>query len=322
MVVGLLHHASGKVAKLVEPITWAYTPDDATRQGPKPRGFAQTGDGVWDYEGQGAFIEYDITSAEAAVVQVSVTYLSEDSRPMQVSLNGKSLGAKSDAADRRIKLTDNSRFVLNLDSFIQKNGATINLWEDNGHESQQWVYEDGRIKLAANPRFVLNLDSFTQASGAMINLWEDNGHESQQWVYEDGRIKLAANPRFVLNLHGHEQQNGSAVNLWEDNGHESQQWVVSVEDNATSSMLAATSASFYDAKDKIVEDLGEMSFQKGKNCFRLATTGYSPHLMGVVITGLRTADLQCAPRSAESRGPPPSPRGPRRTRQRWRSMPK
>ena len=70
--------------------------------------------------------------------------------------------------------------------------------------------------------------------------------------------------------------------------------MVSVEDNATSSMLAATSASFYDAKDKIVEDLGEMSFQKGKNCFRLATTGYSPHLMGVAITGLRTADLQCA----------------------------
>eukprot|EP01046_Picozoa_sp_COSAG06_P052262 COSAG06_NODE_8734_length_2083_cov_3.635585_1_plen_694_part_11 len=115
-------------------------------------GYTDRGEGVFVYDGRGAFIEYDITSTEAASMRVSVTYLpTKDPRPMQVHLNDEPLG----------------------------------------------------------------------------------------------------------------------------------------------SMLTATSASLH-AKDKIVADLGEMSFKRGKNCLRLATEGYSPRLMEIAIVGVRAADLQCA----------------------------
>ena len=69
---------------------------------------------------------------------------------------------------------------------------------------------------------------------------------------------------------------------------------VQLNDTPVGTFLSATTASFYEVKDKRVENLGEMSFQRGMNRLRLSTEGYSPHLMEIAVTGVRKADLQCA----------------------------
>jgi hypothetical protein len=113
---------------------------------------------------------------------------------------------------------------VNLHNFSQRNGATINLWVQNGHDSQKWVYEDGAIKLAANRNFCINLHNFSKTNGAEINLWTYTGHQSQKWDICDGKIKLHSDHRWVLNLHYMSLKSGATVNLWSDNGHASQKW--------------------------------------------------------------------------------------------------
>lgn len=118
----------------------------------------------------------------------------------------------------------NGVFCVNLHGFEQCNGATINLWGKNGHDSQKWVYEDGAIKLAANRNFCINLHCFSKTHGALINLWTYTGHASQKWDICRGKIKLHSDHKWVLNLHNMSLTDGATVNLWEDTDHDSQKW--------------------------------------------------------------------------------------------------
>jgi hypothetical protein len=130
-----------------------------------------------------------------------------------------------------ICLQQNPRMVLNLHGAKEMNDATINLWEQNGHQSQRWVMvpvQGGafRIHCAANQRFCLNLHGNTHQEGAKINLWEVNGHESQVWRMEGNNIVHASDCRFGINLHCDQQTNGGQINLWSRNGHPSQGWTM------------------------------------------------------------------------------------------------
>eukprot|EP00746_Dinoflagellata_sp_MGD_P073634 gnl/MRDRNA2_/MRDRNA2_29853_c0_seq1.p1 gnl/MRDRNA2_/MRDRNA2_29853_c0~~gnl/MRDRNA2_/MRDRNA2_29853_c0_seq1.p1 ORF type:complete len:341 (-),score=45.17 gnl/MRDRNA2_/MRDRNA2_29853_c0_seq1:188-1210(-) len=118
----------------------------------------------------------------------------------------------------------NGAFCINLHYFEQRDGATINLWSANGHDSQKWLYEDGAIKLAANRNFCITLHCFSKTHGAQINLWTYTGHPSQKWDICGGKIKLHSDHKWVLNLHYMSLTDGAIVNLWEDNGHDSQKW--------------------------------------------------------------------------------------------------
>merc|ERR1711966_307093 len=124
------------------------------------------------------------------------------------------------------------QFCLNLHCANEENGAVINLWEKNRHESQRWMIlhvERGcdcfRIHYAANPRFVVNLH-------CIINLWSRNGHYSQKWKgpgamarhSQGSELRLAADDGFTINLHCNAHENGAKINLWEYNGHVSQRW--------------------------------------------------------------------------------------------------
>eukprot|EP00931_Biecheleriopsis_adriatica_P089842 TRINITY_DN63919_c0_g1_i1.p1 TRINITY_DN63919_c0_g1~~TRINITY_DN63919_c0_g1_i1.p1 ORF type:complete len:529 (+),score=91.68 TRINITY_DN63919_c0_g1_i1:12-1598(+) len=121
-------------------------------------------------------------------------------------------------------------FCINLHYFEQCNGAVINLWSKNGHDSQKWVYEDGAIKLAANRAFCINLHCFEKTHGALINLWRYTGHPSQKWDISGDKLVLHDDNRWVLNLHDMSLVDGATVNLWEDTGHASQQWSVLRQD--------------------------------------------------------------------------------------------
>merc|ERR1712070_228621 len=122
-------------------------------------------------------------------------------------------------------------FCLNLHCANEENGAVINLWEKNRHESQRWMIlpvqrgsDCFRIHYAANPRFVVNLHGNEHSNNAVINLWEENGHESQTWKVKGGILVHAANENFCINVHGALEGNGTEINLWERNGHYSQKW--------------------------------------------------------------------------------------------------
>merc|ERR1712216_837655 len=125
----------------------------------------------------------------------------------------------------------NGQFCLNLHGAKEENGALINLWEKNRHESQRWMIlpvqrgsDCFRIHYAANPRFVVNLHGNEHSNNAVINLWGENGHESQIWKVKGGNLVHAANENFCINVHGALEGNGTEINLWERNGHYSQKW--------------------------------------------------------------------------------------------------
>lgn len=133
---------------------------------------------------------------------------------------------------RTIRYQKNSGYVLNVHNGAARNGAEVNLWERNGHESQRWLFQQVksgsncvRIHYAADPRFVLNLDGDERKDGAVINLWECTTSVSQQWLVEGGMIRYAASPGFVLNLHSGLEQNSAAVNLWQCTGRANQSWI-------------------------------------------------------------------------------------------------
>merc|ERR1712167_396514 len=121
----------------------------------------------------------------------------------------------------------NGQFCLNLHGAKEENGALINLWEKNRHESQRWMIlpvqrgsDCFRIHYAANPRFVVNLHGNEHSNNAVINLWEDNGHYSQKWKGAGAMARHSRGSELRLDA-----DNGFTINLWEFNGHVSQRWL-------------------------------------------------------------------------------------------------
>jgi hypothetical protein len=116
-------------------------------------------------------------------------------------------------------------FAINRHYNSHYNGAIINLWKRNHHESQDWrFYSDNTIRSASNEDFCLNLHNYDLSNGAIINLWECNGHDSQKWVWNGNTIRPLGNPNYCLNLHNYDNSNGATINLWTCNGHASQNW--------------------------------------------------------------------------------------------------
>ena len=118
-------------------------------------------------------------------------------------------------------------FMVNRHQDKHENGATINLWERNGHASQGWTFRnDGTIRSMTNRNFCLNIHQNSMRNHGVVNLWSCNGHNSQKWRREGHLIKPLHNANYCLNLHEYKNSNGATVNLWECNGHDSQKWVL------------------------------------------------------------------------------------------------
>merc|ERR1712086_1239780 len=121
-----------------------------------------------------------------------------------------------------------------------------NLWEKNGHQSQQWLLrpvhaggEEGfRIHYAAKPEFCIGLvEDAAAGNGKPVVLQTVGGADSeadkQVWTIRAVTISLASNSSLCINLHCADEQNGAVVNLWEQNGHFSQIWAGHMLDSPT-----------------------------------------------------------------------------------------
>jgi hypothetical protein len=63
-------------------------------------------------------------------------------------------------------------------------GAVVNLWSCNGHNSQRWIANpDQTLRPVDHPGFCLNLHNNQGSDGAVVNLWSCNGHNSQRWTH-------------------------------------------------------------------------------------------------------------------------------------------
>jgi hypothetical protein len=120
-------------------------------------------------------------------------------------------------------------YTINRHNDYHAAGATINLWEENGHVSQVWRWNGQTLRSKTNSNYCLNLHNNAHANGATINLWPCNGHASQNWVVVGDTLRPASNTNFCVNLHNNNRQNGGTINLWTCNNHESQEFWQDVE---------------------------------------------------------------------------------------------
>lgn len=124
---------------------------------------------------------------------------------------------------------DYAGYCLNLHGNIGSDGAKVNLWTCNQHNSQLWQYhaDDGTVRPKDHPNFCLNLHGNVGADNAIVNLWTCTGHNSQKWN-ADARNNLHPQdyPGYCLNLQGNGAYDDATINLWNCTNHTSQQWTV------------------------------------------------------------------------------------------------
>ena len=119
---------------------------------------------------------------------------------------------------------------LNLHNNVYADGAELNVWDCNGHESQVWARPIPEVAALTKPgrSFALNLEGDVRADGTVVNLWSRTGHQSQTWMLDvDGRIHPGGDGRFCLAHRGDADNpgNGAATVLWSCVDHNSQRWV-------------------------------------------------------------------------------------------------
>jgi len=120
-------------------------------------------------------------------------------------------------------------FCLNLPYNRSANGATVSLFQCDGHNSKRWIRNaDGTIRPKDHPTFCLNLHNNAGVDGAVINLWSCNGNPSQKWNADANHaLHPQGYPDYCLNLHNNAGVNDAIINLWRCNGNPSQKWQIS-----------------------------------------------------------------------------------------------
>lgn len=124
---------------------------------------------------------------------------------------------------------DYPTFCLNLPYNRGTNGATVSLFQCDGHNSKRWIRNtDGTIRPKDHPTFCLNLHNNAGVDGATINLWSCNGNPAQKWNADaNHNLHPQDYPAYCLNLHNNAGVNDATVNLWRCNGTNAQKWQIS-----------------------------------------------------------------------------------------------
>jgi len=114
-----------------------------------------------------------------------------------------------------------------------KNGARIQLWECNGHESQLWYFDSGTdaIKWAGDANYCIDSGS-TLKPGTQLYLWDCNALEQQYWWYDQGSRTIflaksassASDASFCMDLSGGMTDLGRPIQLWGCDGWPNQKW--------------------------------------------------------------------------------------------------
>jgi len=121
---------------------------------------------------------------------------------------------------------------LDLSGGRVKNGNSIQLWECNGEESQQWFFHDWAIFYAADPSKCIDItggESAMRTQGTKLQIWDCNGLTNQNWGY-DAKLqtiyaaKTAGDASMCMDLGGDTVKDHAVVQIWGCNGHTNQNW--------------------------------------------------------------------------------------------------
>lgn len=105
------------------------------------------------------------------------------------------------------------------------NGATLQLWDCNGGNDQQWILPgDGTIRSAINSNKCLDLFSSNTNNGGSIGLWDCHGGGNQRWSVSGKFLRSALNQNKVIDVSGGNTANGTRIQIWSFNNSGSQQW--------------------------------------------------------------------------------------------------
>jgi hypothetical protein len=134
----------------------------------------------------------------------------------------------------KIKILNNTNYVLNLAASSPTNGTNVNVYTDNGSNAQLWRLVDvgsGYVKIVSRTNQNYCLDcSTTPANGVNVQAWTYSGNTRQQWLRTSVgngayKITVRANSTFGLDC-STTPANGVNVQMWTYVGNNRQQWVL------------------------------------------------------------------------------------------------
>ncbi len=129
----------------------------------------------------------------------------------------------------------NSGLVLDVANGLNKDGANIQQWDQNGYNAQYFkvvALGDGYYNLysvCTNNTKVIDLPYAQTANGTNIQLWSKNGHDAQAFLIKENElggytIFAKLNTSMCLGVANASSSIGANVALYTYSGNASQRW--------------------------------------------------------------------------------------------------
>ncbi len=170
--------------------------------------------------------------------------------------------------------------VLDVAGGIKKNGANVQIYENNGTVSQQWgiapvaasdviaVNKDKSytIHSALDTNMVLDISGGSTESGANLQLYTANDTDAQSFKFvEEGGLYtiINVNSGKAIDVAGAGRSNGTNVQQYEANGTVAQKWIIEDNGDGTFSFKSAHSDLYLDVAGGHTKDNTNIHVYKG-----------------------------------------------------------
>ncbi|RRJ30154.1 RICIN domain-containing protein [Halocatena pleomorpha] len=125
----------------------------------------------------------------------------------------------------------NSGQLLEVANASTEDGANVQQWPANGHQTQQWYVEEvtnGEYRLVnENSGQLLEVATASTADGANVRQYSDTGCACQRWyINDEGSVYTleAVHSNKLADVEGASTEDGANVLQWPDTGSENQRW--------------------------------------------------------------------------------------------------
>ena len=108
---------------------------------------------------------------------------------------------------------------LDLAGGSTANGTAIQIWDCNGLENQQWVYDtiSQEIRYLSDSRKCVDVARGSVNNGTRLEIWDCNGSSQQKWAGGGNyqwQIQLQNNTK-CIDLSGGNMSNGTQLQIWD-----------------------------------------------------------------------------------------------------------
>lgn len=177
----------------------------------------------------------------------------------------------------------NNNFYIDVPSANTSDGTRIQLYEDNGTDSQRFqfnlmeteeILEDGtyRIAMFSNQNIGLDIDGCSRDNGANVLLWDwyetDNIQKKFNISYDksDGYYTITnINSGKLLDVQNGGTENGTNVWQYEANNTDSQKWKIVKNNNGSYSVISKHSGLYLDILNGNLANGGNVQTYEGNN---------------------------------------------------------